>query len=386
MYSFSPSPDQFDPFSFDTYTTDINESLMADEEWDSDPAQLFSSTPPIRIPSFNSDNVSSRRLSMSDRLSYSNSHQEESFIFSPFCFEERKMTGDDFVGFELEKIGYDKDYTGWFEEIYGYEIKGNKDMMKKSLKTFIRTAIKLGRIIIAEAHLPIEEKSITPSLDLGIAGGEKYIYAGIFIKFAIDERGIYGGDTFAAKAAGHELKGYDSIREAHIDKLLTPYIALIDYRGFRLIATTYIPTLTGNSLKYGSQDGGKNVHDEDSNLRELIKTLCIKLNLKKHTVSQGVDIYGPVDLEGHVGPNDNYYLLDTARLFPPFPPSITFLAFPIHEFIDPEELIRPIPVPYENWESSIINLVDGYVSNEKLIKKEFSSGVLFHGYPGDFLC
>lgn len=41
----------------------------------------------------------------------------------------------------------------------------------------------------------------------GFAGGEKYITQGILFKFASDKYGLYGGDEYAMKAAGHELKG-----------------------------------------------------------------------------------------------------------------------------------------------------------------------------------
>lgn len=45
-------------------------------------------------------------------------------------------------------------------------------------------------------------------MDLGgFAGGEKYITQGILFKFASDKYGLYGGDEYAMKAAGHELKG-----------------------------------------------------------------------------------------------------------------------------------------------------------------------------------
>ncbi len=31
-------------------------------------------------------------------------------------------------------------------------------------------------------------------------------------------------------------------------------------------------------------------------------------------------VYGPGDLEGHLGKDGRYYVLDAARLFPPHPP------------------------------------------------------------------
>ncbi len=40
----------------------------------------------------------------------------------------------------------------------------------------------------------------------GHAGGEKYIYHGIYFKFATDWKGFYKGDQYAAKSAGKRRK------------------------------------------------------------------------------------------------------------------------------------------------------------------------------------
>jgi hypothetical protein len=45
----------------------------------------------------------------------------------------------------------------------------------------------------------------------------------------------------------------------------------------------------------------------------------IILNLKAHYV-QNVIIYGPGDIEGHLGYDGNYYVVDFGRTFPPEAP------------------------------------------------------------------
>ena len=62
--------------------------------------------------------------------------------------------------------------------------------------------------IISEKFVPDTQKTIRPlTSELGgVAGGEKYIVAGILFKFAIDSKGLYGSDDLAAKEAGHQLK------------------------------------------------------------------------------------------------------------------------------------------------------------------------------------
>ena len=50
-----------------------------------------------------------------------------------------------------------------------------------------------------------DKKTIKPTSIGGIAGGDKYIVQNILFKFAVDSKGIYGGDDYAMKVAGHEV-------------------------------------------------------------------------------------------------------------------------------------------------------------------------------------
>ena len=75
----------------------------------------------------------------------------------------------------------------------------------KLVKEFNDTALLIGRHIIDEVDVPAKEKSIPPVDVGGIAGGSKFIYGGIFFKFARDENNLFGSDDNAAKAALHEV-------------------------------------------------------------------------------------------------------------------------------------------------------------------------------------
>lgn len=68
-----------------------------------------------------------------------------------------------------------------------------------------------GVQIISEKFVADDKKTIPPLTQQlgGVAGGEKYIVAGILFKFAIDSQGLYGSDDLAAKEAGHQLKVSD---------------------------------------------------------------------------------------------------------------------------------------------------------------------------------
>jgi hypothetical protein len=76
---------------------------------------------------------------------------------------------------------------------------------------FIYSARAYGKIIISEAFLPDDKKTIRPSAIGGQAGGDKYIVHNILFKFALDRRDFYGSDAYAAKVAGHELQGLISL-------------------------------------------------------------------------------------------------------------------------------------------------------------------------------
>jgi hypothetical protein len=99
------------------------------------------------------------------------------------------------------------------------------------------------RIIINELCLPLEHKSVKPKEVGGIAGGTKYIAQGILFKLVVDEvrthghynklttqRKLYHGDHWAMKAASAELKGVMSYGNCKIPNLVTPLMAIIDYR------------------------------------------------------------------------------------------------------------------------------------------------------------
>ncbi len=57
-------------------------------------------------------------------------------------------------------------------------------------------------------------------------------------------------------------------------------------------------------------------------MNELIEVASKRLNLKPHCCGKNnVTVYSPVDLEGHLGTDGRFYLLDFSRVFPPVTPS-----------------------------------------------------------------
>lgn len=74
-------------------------------------------------------------------------------------------------------------------------------------------------------------------------------------RFVADFDGLYGGDEFAYKSASHELKGLRAYMQCELADLRTPLFCLVDFAGFRVIATSVLPLAKG-SLVYGSCDAG----------------------------------------------------------------------------------------------------------------------------------
>lgn len=162
-----------------------------------------------------------------------------------------------------------------------------------------------------------------------------YAYAprrvGVFFKFVADVRGMYGSDAKALKVAGAELVGLRAYAECHLAGLHVPLMTLVDYRGYRLIASCQLP-LSKDTLVYGSADGtalaslvyplsarsccvitkimtaaGKTVHADDATLNAAMQQAATQLNLKPHRCGQAeVLLAAPCDIEGHRGTDGRY--------------------------------------------------------------------------------
>ncbi len=146
---------------------------------------------------------------------------------------------------------------------------------------------------------------------------------GILFKLAVDEHQLYGSDANAQKATGHELKSLAAYFDCRIAGLHVPLSAVIDYRGYRVLAMSLVP-VDRSTLAYGSDDGGRTVHDENPSLSRKMRDAAALLNLAGHAcgVRQQKYLFAPCDIEGHLGKDGRMYVLDFARVFPPETPYI----------------------------------------------------------------
>eukprot|EP01091_Cochliopodium_minus_P007159 TRINITY_DN17083_c0_g1_i1.p1 TRINITY_DN17083_c0_g1~~TRINITY_DN17083_c0_g1_i1.p1 ORF type:complete len:687 (-),score=160.04 TRINITY_DN17083_c0_g1_i1:2014-4074(-) len=310
-------------------------------------------------------------------------------------------------------------FVNWnrlFQQLISLEIKNQKEKIQKSfnlsllIKKFLDDSIPIAKTIINERFFDEKRKTIFTSNSGGIAGGEKYIVKGIFFKFAEDSHGIYGGDSFAIKVAGRELNSLKALFK-YIQKtntnLMVPLMVTIQYKGYRLIASSLLP-LSGKSLVYGSADGGKTVHKSDIEMNKVMEITAKYFNLKEHTVS-GKKIMMPADIEGHRGTDGNMYILDTARFFPPnepYPYTNVFLIEREYSMLeiplkDPPTTIKELLMEGEVKKIETFETVMGYLfyiaDNEKQQKNMIASRLtginifgrvylLPYGYKAHFLC
>ncbi|KAK1413342.1 hypothetical protein QVD17_35114 [Tagetes erecta] len=127
--------------------------------------------------------------------------------------------------------------------------------------------------------------------------------------------------TYAS--SNNDLKGTKAYQEADVPGLYNLAMAIIDYRGHRVVAQSVLPGILqgdkSDSLLYGSVDNGKKIcwnQDFHSKVLEASK----RLRVKEHTVLDGsgnvFQIAAPVECKGIVGSDDRHYLLDLMRVTP----------------------------------------------------------------------
>ncbi|KDP43431.1 hypothetical protein JCGZ_16718 [Jatropha curcas] len=127
--------------------------------------------------------------------------------------------------------------------------------------------------------------------------------------------------TYAS--ANNDLKGTKAYQEADVPGLYNLAMAIIDYRGHRVVAQSVLPGILqgdkSDSLLYGSVDNGKKIcwnEDFHSKVLEAAK----RLHLKEHEVVDGsgnvFKLAAPVECKGIVGSDDRHYLLDLMRVTP----------------------------------------------------------------------
>ena len=123
------------------------------------------------------------------------------------------------------------------------------------------------------------------------------------------------------KVGSHELRSAIRMFPYHSLGVRVPMMALIDWCGFRLLAMPLLPLPPSSPPLLGSSDGGHTVHSSDPILTSIIARIGEDLHLSPHRVGP-LTLYTAGDVEGHLGTDGRYYLLDLARCSPPESPAL----------------------------------------------------------------
>lgn len=229
------------------------------------------------------------------------------------------------------------------------EVRQRSEDIEELTSQFLHVARPIVTKIVEELHLPDSEKTIKPVDVGGVAGGEKFMAKQLFMKYARDNirLRLYDGDSWAQKAALHELKSLNALIACNIPNLHFPLMACISCYGHCVVVVSKLP-LSKKTLCYGSDDIAKTIHT-DREVGALFRQASEILNLEPHYVTEGKTrleklMYGPVDIEGHKGLDGRSYIVDTARLFPPAPPVRGIRGCHLYKLLR-KELVRTHPVP-----------------------------------------
>eukprot|EP00339_Tiarina_fusa_P030413 CAMPEP_0117014872 /NCGR_PEP_ID=MMETSP0472-20121206/11985_1 /TAXON_ID=693140 ORGANISM="Tiarina fusus, Strain LIS" /NCGR_SAMPLE_ID=MMETSP0472 /ASSEMBLY_ACC=CAM_ASM_000603 /LENGTH=550 /DNA_ID=CAMNT_0004718541 /DNA_START=963 /DNA_END=2618 /DNA_ORIENTATION=- len=149
------------------------------------------------------------------------------------------------------------------------------------------------------------------------------------------------------KVACHELKGHTALVSCGmVHGLKLGLMTVIEYQGSKLSAVSVLP-ISRDTLVYGSADAGNVVYSSLEAMNDVMHQCGKVLNLKGHLAGIGEDkkfIYGPCDLEGHLGHDGRLYAIDLARLFPPETPKQSIKGGFLYRLLRPE-LVRQFPKP-----------------------------------------
>ncbi|KAG7481055.1 hypothetical protein MATL_G00062720 [Megalops atlanticus] len=168
-----------------------------------------------------------------------------------------------------------------------------------------------------------------------ISGGAEdpaFLWGGLFLSRGGDGGGVLGGERGRRAAQQLELKGVQAYSELEgaLQGLHTLPTAVVDYRGIRLSAQGLAPGLEGpdrgpeglgptRGLLYGFAAGAQE-GPHRRKLLELLAQAAKSLAVQRHAVvgptGHQVPLFTSVDVQGLLGADGRYYLLDLFRILP----------------------------------------------------------------------
>ncbi|XP_041657329.1 clustered mitochondria protein homolog isoform X2 [Cheilinus undulatus] len=230
------------------------------------------------------------------------------------------------------RMGQDEHTAGqsrdWNEELQGCrelscrsieERLHRERCMFKTNCDFVAAATQ-GAVAVIDGNIVPLNPSEPPHMQM-------FIWNNLFFSLGFDISDHYqplGGNTAAHAAAICDLRGTQAYTSVDIKGLHTLGIAVVDYRGIRVIAQTIVPGILEKnqeqSVVYGSNDYGKTVYTH-SRFCDLLNKTCKPLRIQRHQVldhnNSPVELCSGIETKGILGNDGRAYILDLLRTFPP---------------------------------------------------------------------
>ncbi|KAM3869170.1 clustered mitochondria protein homolog [Diretmus argenteus] len=215
----------------------------------------------------------------------------------------------------------------WNEELQGSRELPRRNLQEshhrernifKTNSDFVGAATR-GAIAVIDGNIMALNPGEEPRMQM-------FIWNSLFFSLGFDTSDHYralGGNAAAHAAAICDLRGLHAYASIDTEGLHTLGTAVVDYRGYRIIAQTIVPGILERSQEqsvvYGSNDYGKTVLTHPRFLELLDKTSG-PLRIHRHQVldhnQSPVELCSCIETKGILGNDGRPYILDLLRTFP----------------------------------------------------------------------
>ena len=268
---------------------------------------------------------------------------------------EKRDWNQDFIRLRLHKVATPE------------ERRKHQSAQEELVKAFNDFVVTCTSVLLLEEALDVPNedrkvKMLSAEDGGGIAGGKKFRCGHVWLKATVNDKGLYACTMDAQKTASAELRASSAILGSLVRTLNTSLSCCVITRGHFITGTANVYVRGEETLVYGSANAAKTIHMRHSGMSASVAQMARKLNLKSHRVEaservvRGVleakselsvpsqsssyyienmesettfdsthesvvtTLHMAVDVEGHVGSDGRFYIIDTARLFPPTVP------------------------------------------------------------------
>eukprot|EP00850_Spirogloea_muscicola_P020632 SM000222S06973 [mRNA] locus=s222:140907:151145:+ [translate_table: standard] len=224
---------------------------------------------------------------------------------------------------EAEQAGSGSSAQNEIQEEAVQATSGNGTASSGAAETGNQPATVVSDIIVQSEQVSVDDESVDTK---GPDAGDKPSAEGDKVGEEAAQDASQAAETAEQAtyaSANNDLRGTRALNEANVKGLHTLAMALVDYRGHRVIAQSIIPgILYGDktaSLLYGSVENGKKINWNEK-FHDALLEAGRALHIKEHRVEDGkggvVLLCAPAECKGIEGADDRRYILDLMRATP----------------------------------------------------------------------